>query len=133
MTRGTVLLVDDCEHVRRAAERILTSRGYRVVSADSGADALRVGTQQGARIALLITDLVMPQMNGRALARRLREAQPGLRALFMSGYTDQILADRGELGPDDAFMRKPFRMDELVSKVRAVLSRSESGERQERR
>ena len=116
-----------CDLLREVLERA----GHRVLVAESPAAALELASSQP--VDLLISDVIMPGMTGFDLAAKLRTSGGKPRVIFMSGYTDQILADRGELGPDDAFMRKPFRMDELVSKVRAVLSRSESSERQERR
>ena len=128
---GSILVVEDdpmmCDLLREVLERA----GHRVLVAESPAAALELASSQS--VDLLISDVIMPGMTGFDLAAKLRASGGRPRVIFMSGYTDQILADRGELGPDDAFMRKPFRMDELVSKVRAVLSRSEPGEPRARR
>ncbi len=128
---SSILVVEDdpmmCDLLREVLERA----GHRVLVAESPAAALELASSQP--VDLLISDVILPGMTGFDLAAKLRASGGGPRVIFMSGYTDQILADRGELGPDDAFMRKPFRMDELVSKVRAVLSRNQSGERQARR
>jgi len=128
---SSILVVEDdpmmCDLLREVLERA----GHRVLGAESPAVALELASSQP--VDLLISDVIMPGMTGFDLAAKLRTSGGRPRVIFMSGYTDQILADRGELGPDDAFMRKPFRMDELVSKVRALLSRSETGERQARR
>jgi two-component system cell cycle sensor histidine kinase/response regulator CckA len=112
---GTVLLVEDDQAVRRLAKVVLTERGYRVLEADSGAAALEVAALHVGPIDLLLTDVMMPRMDGRELFERLAARQPGLRAVFMSGYAE-IEVDRGR------FLAKPFAADALLAAVGEALS-----------
>ena len=93
----TVLLAEDDEIVRELARTVLERRGYTVLEARDVDDALRLGREHAGEIGLLLTDVVMPKLNGRELLTRLRESRPGLRALFMSGYAEDILSHRGIL------------------------------------
>jgi two-component system, cell cycle sensor histidine kinase and response regulator CckA len=122
-TRGweTVLLVEDEEVVRNMVRDILTSHGYRVLEAQHGGEALELALQHPGRIDLLLTDVIMPQMGGRQLARRLASARPLLRVLYMSGYTDDSIVEQGVLEPGTSFLPKPFTVRELVRKLREVL------------
>jgi two-component system cell cycle sensor histidine kinase/response regulator CckA len=116
----TILLVEDEESVRVFANKALEKQGYSVLEARHGRDALiRLAEHEGP-IDLVITDIVMPEMGGNELARQLATERPGLPVLFMSGYTDGEIAERG-LGPDGAFLQKPFTSDVLARKVREVL------------
>ncbi len=115
-----VLLVEDDEAVRKLTQRILVAAGYQVAAAASGAQALQISADQ-ERIDLLVTDVVMPGMNGRDLWERLRKLRPELKVLYMSGYTDDVLEDRGALDPDTHLVGKPFSADVLLRQVRAVL------------
>ena len=117
----TVLLVEDEAAVRRLGCRILERRGYTVVEAESGAAALRLFERQAPGIAVLVTDVVMPEMSGSELARRLRAMKPSLPVLFTSGYTADAIAQNGELGANTAFLEKPFTPDALAQKVRELL------------
>ena len=117
----TILLVEDEPAVRDLAQRILRRKGYRVVAATNGREALDLVERHEGPIDLLVTDLVMPQMDGRELAQRLAALRPGLRVLFMSGYTGDTIAQRGVLDPDVAFIEKPFSPDGLARKVREIL------------
>jgi PAS domain S-box-containing protein len=117
----TVLLVEDDEAMRELLSEVLEAEGYCVVSAGEPSAALSSAENVAPRVDLVITDVVMPQMSGFALASKLRSRHPSVRVLYMSGYTDQVLADRGELKGDDPFIRKPFSNDELLRKVREVL------------
>ncbi len=119
-----VLLVEDEEAVRRLTQRILVAAGYQVVAAASGAQALQVSASQEGKIDLLVTDVVMPGMNGRELWERLRKLRPELKVLYMSGYTDDVLEDRGALDPNTHLVGKPFGADGLLRQVRAVLGAS---------
>jgi PAS domain S-box-containing protein len=114
-----VLLVEDDAVVRDLTERVLGSSGYRVLSAASGDEACALADSLGDEIALLMTDLVMPGMSGRELARRLTERRPGLRVLFTSGYTDDD--DVALAGARSGFIGKPFTPDALRQKVRELL------------
>lgn len=120
----TVLLVEDDPQVRALAVRILVQHGYQVLEAGSGADALLLGEQHGAQIHLLLTDVVMPGMSGRQLWERLAAARPGLRVLFMSGYTDDAIVQRGVLTAELAFVQKPLTVATLLTKIRQVLDQA---------
>ena len=119
--RETVLVVEDEHALRAVARRTLAGLGYRVLDAISGEDALAVLEGQAEPIDLMITDVIMPGISGRELARRLAVARPGLRVLFMSGYADDALADHGVLAADVEYLQKPFTPDELARRVRDVL------------
>src|SRR5438067_1575331 len=117
----TVLLAEDEPAVRAIARQALERQGYTVLAAPSGADALALAAQHGATIHLLLTDVVMPGMSGRDLADRLTAQRPGIRVLYISGYTDNAIVRHGMLEPGLAYLQKPFRPDALVRKVRDVL------------
>jgi PAS domain S-box-containing protein len=118
---GTILLVEDEPSVRKAAERILRSAGYRILSAANGGEALLQCERFEGRIDLLLTDVVMPEMSGRTLAARLKQRNPDLKVLFASGYTDAAIVHHGVLDGGRAFISKPFSAAELARKVRDVL------------
>jgi PAS domain S-box-containing protein len=123
-TRGgaeTILIVEDEDLVRALASRSLRERGYRVVEARQGADAIRQLEDEAAEVDLVITDVVMPEMGGRELARRLAELRPSLPVLFISGYTGEDVIQRGLLEPGAPFQQKPFTPDGLARKVREML------------
>ena len=117
----TVLLVDDDESLRTLAREILTVQGYTVIEAASPIEAIQLHKSYAESIHLLLTDVVMPQMNGQQLADQLRAGRPGMEVLFMSGYTGVALAQRagGELG--SALLQKPFTPDGLSRRVREAL------------
>ncbi len=117
----TVLLVEDDASVRSMAMRVLTTHGYRVVDAGNGREALRVASEYDGRIHLLLTDVVMPEMGGRALADAMRQLRPLTRVLFMSGYPDDEVLRRGIQRDQTAFLAKPFTQAALGAKVREVL------------
>jgi signal transduction histidine kinase/CheY-like chemotaxis protein len=117
----TVLLVEDQEDVRALAARVLRREGYTVLEAASGAEAAAMAAGHPAPIHLLLTDVVMPDLSGKDVADRLLALRPGIRVLFMSGYTDNVIAQRGVLDPTTAFLSKPFTPDVLAAKVREVL------------
>jgi two-component system cell cycle sensor histidine kinase/response regulator CckA len=117
----TLLLVEDEAAVRTFMSDILEASGYKLLVAGDGAEALSVGGTYRGPIHLLITDVVMPRMGGATLAGRLAPLRPETRVLYISGYTDDSLAHRGVLGPDVAFLEKPFSSDALLRKVREVL------------
>jgi two-component system cell cycle sensor histidine kinase/response regulator CckA len=119
----TVLVVEDERSVQGVIERVLSGNGYRVLLASEGSEALRVAGEHEGPIDLLVTDLVMPGMGGREVARRLEAARPGLRVLYMSGYTEDAISHHGVLDPGLAFLQKPFLSDALLRKVREVLHR----------
>jgi two-component system cell cycle sensor histidine kinase/response regulator CckA len=117
----TVLLVEDDAMVRRLAEATLERAGYRVFTAPSGGDALRLAAGRDGAIDLVVTDVVMPGMPGPELAQRLEASQPGLRVLYMSGYADDTMARHGVSEERVSFLAKPFTPDELARRVRDVL------------
>ncbi|MEY4510070.1 MAG: hypothetical protein RLZZ450_2192 [Pseudomonadota bacterium] len=118
----TVLLVEDDEQVRAVNCTILRRSGYRLLEAASGDEALVVCEKFAAPIDLLLTDVIMPRMSGRELADRMRSMQPGLKVLFLSGYTRDIIAQHGVLERGVAFLEKPVAPAALLRKVQAVLS-----------
>jgi two-component system, cell cycle sensor histidine kinase and response regulator CckA len=117
----TILLVEDAEPLRKLAHMFLKDNGYRVLTAADGEDALQVARQHAAPIQLLLTDVVMPGINGRVLAERLGPWQPGMKVLYMSGYTDSFIAGHGVLEPGTHLLHKPFTDEVLIRKVRQVL------------
>jgi signal transduction histidine kinase len=120
----TVMLVEDQEMVRRLAREILQMNGYTVLEAHNGRDALDMLEKQNGSIDLLLTDVVMPQMNGRQLAQHLKQRLPGLKVLFMSGYIDDPVAFQDALDSTSALLEKPFTPEALACKVRELLDRS---------
>ena len=117
----TILLAEDEAAVRTLARRILEKHGYKLLLAATGRDGVQVAEQHAAPIDLLVTDVVMPEMGGRELAQRLTARQPGLKVLYLSGYTDDAIVHHGVLDAGVAFLQKPFKPDDLVRKIRAVL------------
>jgi PAS domain S-box-containing protein len=116
-----VLLVEDEAALLRSVGAMLRKLGYRVLAARGGAEALRLAGEHQGRLSLLLTDVVMPGMNGRELARELARAHPGLRVLFMSGYPAEVISSHGILDEGLSFLQKPFSPEELSAKVRSVL------------
>jgi two-component system, cell cycle sensor histidine kinase and response regulator CckA len=117
----TILLVEDSDPVRRIAERVLRQNGYHVLTARNGTEALQLAVGYVSRIHLLLTDVVMPRISGRQLSEALAAQRTGMRTLFMSGYTDDVILRKGLNLPGVAFMEKPFSAAALVQKVRALL------------
>jgi PAS domain S-box-containing protein len=118
----TILLAEDASGVRAVAQEILKRLGYTVLVAHDGHSALQLARARTEPIHLLITDVIMPEMSGRQLADRLKEQRPGLKVLFVSGYTDDAIVRHGMLEPGIAFLQKPFTPQTLARKVREVLS-----------
>jgi PAS domain S-box-containing protein len=117
----TILLIEDEPLVRDLAFEVLTSRSYRVLTARDGEEALSIARAHPAEIHLTVTDVVLPAMSGKEVARRLREARPGLKVLFMSGYAEEQVVHRGVVEDHVAFLAKPFTPAALSEKVRHVL------------
>ena len=117
----TVLLVEDDDTVRQLAEVILTGQGYRVIGADSPKKAEEIAARRGQEIDLVLTDVIMPSMSGRELVKKLLAQNAKMRVLYMSGYTDNVIAQGGVLEEGLAFLQKPFTPRGLVQKVREVL------------
>jgi CheY-like chemotaxis protein len=119
----TILLVDDEPLVRKATSRLLRSLGYTVLAAESGEVALALASQHLEDIDLVLTDVVMPEMNGLDLARELSRRSPSLKILFMSGFTDGVLAERGVLKPGVMYLQKPIQKDALATCLANALGR----------
>jgi CheY-like chemotaxis protein len=118
----TVLLVEDEETVRELAAVVLAELGYRVLVANNGLEALQVAAgTNGHRIDLLLTDMVMPHLDGKHLAEILRSQRPDLRVLFCSGYSEDAIVNHGLLDQGTAFLQKPYTPGSLARKVREVL------------
>jgi two-component system cell cycle sensor histidine kinase/response regulator CckA len=117
----TILLVEDEEAVRELASRILSAKGYSVVAAKNTREAEEFSEKHTGQIHLLLTDIIMPGTSGRELARRIAGRHPRTRVLYMSGYTDNVLAQGGVLEAGLSFLQKPFTPGALVQKVRDVL------------
>ncbi len=107
--------------IRKLVQKVLNANGYTVLVAASGGDAERVAGQHEGPIHLLMTDVVMPGLNGREVARRLAAKRAGIRVLYLSGYTDDAIVHHGVLEPGVAFLQKPFTPAVLGRKVREVL------------
>ncbi|MBV1860133.1 MAG: response regulator, partial [Nannocystaceae bacterium] len=118
-----ILLVEDERMVRSAVSRILRAQGYAVLEAAHGGEALVLAEENDGQIDLVLTDVIMPELGGRELADRLTERWPGLKVVYMSGYTDDAVVHQGVLDEDVAFVQKPFTPNALLSKVRAALDR----------
>jgi PAS domain S-box-containing protein len=119
----TVLVVEDEPAILAIARQVLDTLGYRALAASSPEEALAAAGRRGGKIDVLLTDVIMPGMNGRELYERLAAARPALRCLYMSGYTADVIADRGVLEPDVQFIAKPFSTADLALTLRDVLDR----------
>ena len=119
--RETVLLVEDEPAILDVGRQLLEALGYRVLIAGTPGEAIRLAEEYRGEIHLLLTDVVMPEMNGRELAKKLLSLYPGLKRLFMSGYTAEVIAHHGVIDEGVAFLQKPFSFDALAAKVREVL------------
>jgi PAS domain S-box-containing protein len=124
----TILLVEDEEIVRRYAQTILRNNGYTVIAASGGSAALEAIESKKCRVALLVTDVVMPQMSGRELAQRLLRACPSVKVLFVSGYSEEAIIQQGVLDSVINFIQKPFSAGEFLKKIREILDGSRVGE-----
>jgi CheY-like chemotaxis protein len=119
--KETVLVVEDQAEVCDYAVTVLKTYGYRVIPAENAGEALLLFERDGEHIDLVLTDVVMPNVSGRELANRLEKLQPGIKVLFMSGYTDDAIVHHGVLNQGSHFIQKPFSPEVLAAKVRAVL------------
>jgi CheY-like chemotaxis protein len=117
----TILLAEDEDQVRVVASNILREAGYHVLEARTPGEALLICEQHPVGIELLVTDVVMPKLNGRQLAERVTALRPGIKVLFMSGYTGDVVLHHGVLDAGVAFLQKPLTPDSLARKVREVL------------
>jgi hypothetical protein len=116
-----VLVVEDEAGIRALMRKILQRQGYHVLEAESGQVAIQTAEKHAGEIHLLITDLMMPEMNGRELAERVVKLRPGMRILYVSGFTDDSSIYREPLPPGTMFLQKPFTLGALLEKVRALL------------
>jgi DNA-binding response OmpR family regulator len=122
----TVLVCEDDETVRGLVCQALEAHGYTVLATTEPARALELAAGYDGPIHLLITDVIMTAMNGRQLARALQSQRPGMKVLFVSGYTSDVIAHHGVLDPGIEFLAKPFRSSDLLGRVREVLDRQPS-------
>jgi two-component system cell cycle sensor histidine kinase/response regulator CckA len=126
--RETILLVDDHPSVRKLLGSILKSEGYSVLEAGSGAEALELCRQYQNKIHLLLTDIIMPEMQGHALAEHIISLRPAIQILYMSGYVEPQAFQRLQPQGQDHFLKKPCDMQELSRKVRRLLDDSASSQ-----
>ncbi|WP_328745695.1 hybrid sensor histidine kinase/response regulator [Geomonas anaerohicana] len=119
---GTILLVEDEEMLLWLTTRLLEEMGLRVIQAQSPLDALEISRQRGAEIDLVLTDVVMPEMNGRELAERIREGLPEMKVLFMSGHTSDNVIQRGVIQAGMHYIQKPLEMEKLKKKLSEMLA-----------
>jgi CheY-like chemotaxis protein len=117
----TILLVEDQPNVRQLAATVLRGCGYQILEAGDAESALTVARNHEAQIDLLLTDVILPGLTGKDLADRLQDVRPGLTVLFMSGYTEDVIAHRGVIDPGLHYLPKPFTPRRLAEKVREVL------------
>ena len=117
----TLLVVEDEDGVRRLLTHVLRRRGYQVLEAADGQEALEIFRRRAGEISLVLTDMVMPRLDGRKLGDLLQHLRPGVRIIYMSGYTDDVLVRTGALCPGMSFLQKPLRPEVLSAKVREAL------------
>jgi CheY-like chemotaxis protein len=116
-----ILVVEDERAVRELTGHILKDEGFQVLAAENGPRAMDLVRVYEGNIDLLLTDVIMPEMNGKELANQLRSGQPDMRVLYMSGYGEDVIAHRGALDEGIDFLAKPFSLETLIRKVRQVL------------
>jgi PAS domain S-box-containing protein len=121
----TVLIVEDDNSLRKLAQKSLQPHGYRVLVAENGEDALRISKEHEGTIDLLITDVVMPKMDGKETAERLQPLHPQMKVIYMSGYTDDAIVHHGVLEPGLNLLEKPFSPEGFARKVREVLDKKQ--------
>jgi CheY-like chemotaxis protein len=117
----TVLLVEDEDSVRELVRDTLASKGYRVLEAQNGQGGLAAAAMYDGKIDLVLTDVVMPGMGGRELVQQLLPLRPGIKVLYLSGYTEDAIVNEGTIESGKFFLQKPFTLQNLTRKVRDVL------------
>ena len=117
----TILLTEDFDSARELVTESLEVLGYKVLAAETGKQAIEIMEEYGDKIDLLVADVIIPDINGKELFNKLATLKPGLKVLFMSGYTNNILADLGEPGESYDFIQKPFSLKALTQKIRDLL------------
>jgi two-component system cell cycle sensor histidine kinase/response regulator CckA len=120
--QGTILLVEDEEGLRALNARGLVSRGYSVLEAGNGVEAMEVFQQHGGRVDLVVSDVVMPEMDGPSLLKELRKRNPALKIIFVSGYAEEAFAKSLPQGEQFSFLAKPFTLKQLVGAVKETMS-----------
>jgi|SRR5438093_6737765 len=116
----TVLVVDDEEPVRKFVDRVLRQAGYNTALACDGSEAIEVAAKL-TPVGMLVTDVMMPQMHGDELARRLRQSEPSLKVLYLTGYSDRLFKEKATLWADEAFLDKPCTVKGLLEAVSLLL------------
>jgi DNA-binding response OmpR family regulator len=123
--REVILVAEDEESIRSLVARVLAKQGYRVLEAADGEDALRQAAEFPGDINLVLTDVMLPQIRGTELVKRLRLTRPGIHALYVSGYSDDPELTPGNVPPTDGFLQKPFQLGVLVDTVKTLLGTRE--------
>ncbi len=118
----SVLVVEDEPGVRKLVGRILLGAGFDVLTADDAESALRIAERFEGKIDVVLTDVILPQMSGKQLSERLTSQRPDTKTLYMSGYTDDIVAERGTISEHESFIQKPFNSGGLLRKLTEVLT-----------
>ncbi len=121
--KNTVIWAEDDDRLRNLTRKILERYGYSVLEAENGEKALRIINEHNGPIQLMVTDVVMPGMNGRELAERLQSLRSEMKVIYMSGYTDNAIVHHGVLEPGLNFLQKPFAPERLACMVREVLDK----------
>jgi DNA-binding NtrC family response regulator len=119
----TILVVEDNHEVRKVTGRILRMEGYRVLEASNSNTAFSTCNEREGHISLMITDVVMPEINGPELTKRLMLLYPEMKVLYMSGYAKNFISHQGILGKGEDYIQKPFTVNELATRVREVLDK----------
>jgi two-component system cell cycle sensor histidine kinase/response regulator CckA len=123
----TILFCEDSEPVRKLGQRILADAGYKVLVAACGAEAIALAAEHQSSVALLLTDVVLPDINGRAVSEALRAGQPDMLTLYISGYPADVIGHHGVLDAGVQLLEKPFTRRALLARVRAILDAAHPG------
>jgi DNA-binding NtrC family response regulator len=119
----TILLAEDDAGIRKMIQMFLAPMGYTVLLARNGKEAIRISNAYKENIDILLTDVIMPNVNGQELYNELKQSRPGMEVIFMSGYTDDVIAHHGVLEPGVNFIQKPITLSRLAHKLREVLKK----------